>query len=97
MAVSTATDIELVVLQWLDKRNINYLFQTSLMGGFYELGGATVDIILPDLMIAIRVQGEYWHLGVEARGRDQTQRELLLQLGYTAVVDLWESDIEDPT
>jgi len=89
-----ATDIELIVISWLDRHKIVYQFQTSLMGGWYELGGAVVDIILPERNIAIRVCGEYWHRGVVPSGRDQVQRELLTGLGYT-VVDLWGDDIEN--
>jgi len=96
MVQQIATDIELIALNWLDKNRIDYQFQSSLMGGFYELGGAVVDILIPDDMIAIRIFGEYWHKGVVKEGRDQIQRENLEAMGYV-VVDVWGADLLDPT
>lgn len=87
------TDIETVVYKWLTGRNVEFQFQTSLRGGFYALGGAVVDFLLPDRRLAWRVFGEYWHRGVEKMGSDVIQREMLSELGYV-VVDLWASDIE---
>ena len=89
-----ASNLELIVMRWLDRRGIIYAFQTSLRGGFYQLGGAVVDFIIPDGMLAWRIFGEYWHRGVEKEGTDLLQRELLGELGYT-IVDLWGLDIEN--
>ena len=88
------TDIERIVLNWLNRHKIVYQFATSLRGGFYELGGAVVDFILPERRLAWRVQGTYWHRGVIPEGKDVIQRELLAELGYT-VVDLWEQNIHN--
>lgn len=85
-----ASDLEIIVIRWLEKNKIEYKFQTSLMGGFYELGGAVVDFIIGDL--AWRVMGEYWHEGVEARGRDVMQREMLTAMGFI-VVDIYGEDL----
>jgi len=87
------TDLEMLVMNWLEKHNVIYEFQTSLIGGFYELGGAVVDFIIPDKMLAWRVMGEYWHEGVDAKSRDIMQREILASLGFI-VVDLWGNDLE---
>jgi len=91
-----ASDIELIVIEWLDKRKIEYSFQSSIGGGFYELGGSVVDFLLNDLGLAWRVQGDYWHRGVVPEGRDLIQREMLEGEGWT-VIDLWGEDILDPT
>ena len=93
MQTRIATDIELIVLQWLDRHKIIYEFQSSLMGGFFELGGAVVDILLREDNIAIRIFGTYWHKGVEKTGSDIIQKEMLTTEGWT-VVDLWSSDLE---
>jgi len=93
MTTGIYTDIEEIVVRWLERHKINYQFQTSLAGGFYELGGAVVDVLLPDRMLAWRVMGEYWHKGIQARAHDNIQRELLEAMGWV-VVDLWGSDIE---
>ena len=95
MVTQVASDIEIIVIEWLTKRNIDFQFQTSFSGGFFELGGAVVDFLLPELRLALRVQGEYFHKTVEKTGQDIIQKEMLSALGWT-VVDLWESDLKDP-
>lgn len=86
------TDLEEIVTRWLDRHGIDYQFQSSLMGGYYELGGSVVDILLPARGLAWRIQGEYWHQRVGQAGRDEVQKELLSSLGWL-VIDLWSSDI----
>lgn len=88
------TDIELMVAEWLEKRNILFSFQTKLLGGRPEFGGAVVDFILIEEGIILRVQGEYWHTDTEQTAQDKVQRILLENLGYR-VVDLQETDIEN--
>ena len=96
MTTQVMTDIEQIVYDWLTARNIPFRFQSALMGGFYQLGGAVVDVIITDRNLAWRIQGEYWHRGVSKTGQDILQREMLNELGYT-VVDLLSDDLEDPT
>lgn len=88
------SDVETIVYGWLTRKKIVFRFATSLRGGFYQLGGAVVDFILPSRMLAWRVFGEYWHRGVVKEGSDIIQKELLGELGYT-VVNLWGDDIEN--
>lgn len=90
----TMTDIEEKVRQWLIRHKIDFQFQSSLMGGFFALGGAVVDFLLPFRQLAFRVHGEYWHSGVIIKGRDAIQKEMLGTLGWN-VIDLWGDDIED--
>ena len=94
MVQPVMTEPEAIVYRWLIKKNIQFAFQTSLAGGFYELGGAVVDFILTELNIALRVQGTYWHEGVAKKGMDDIQREMLEGIGFT-VVDVWEDDLEN--
>jgi len=95
MVEQVLTDIEGIVYNWLVKRGIGFQSQTSLSGGFFELGGSVVDFLVePNL--AWRVMGEYWHRGVSVEGRDLIQKEMLTQLGYVTV-DLWGDDIKDRT
>ena len=96
MVSAMATDIEIIVIRWLDARNIEYRFQTSLRGGWYALGGAVVDFLLDDSRLAWRIFGEYWHRGIIKEGSDLIQREMLARLGWQ-VVDLWGDDIKDRT
>ena len=67
-----------------------------MRGGWYQLGGAVVDFLIPDRMLAWRVMGEYYHKGVAKTGEDIIQREMLQEEGWT-VVDLLATDLEDPT
>ena len=92
MQTRVASDIELIVLQWLDRHKIDYQFETSLMGGFSELGGAVLDILLPERRLAWRIMGSYWYRGVAKTGSDIIQKENLAAMGLT-VVDLWEEDL----
>lgn len=85
-----ASDLEIIVIRWLEKNKIEYKFQTSLMGGFYQLGGAVVDFLIDNL--AWRVMGEYWHEEVEMKGHDLIQREMLTSMGFI-VIDLWGEDL----
>ena len=94
MVERIASDIELIVLRWLDKRGILYKFQTSFAGGFTELGGAVIDITIGRL--AWRINGEYYHRGVVPEGKAALQKEAIEAQGYT-VVDLWGDDIKERT
>ncbi len=94
MVERIASDIELIVLRWLDKRGVFYEFQTSFAGGFTELGGAVIDIIIGRL--AWRINGEYYHRGVVPEGKAALQKEAIEAKGYT-VVDLWGDDIKERT
>ena len=94
-----ASDLERIVIDWLKKRGmemgIDYGFQSSLMGGRFELGGAIVDFIFSERALLWRVQGDYFHKGVEKEGTDAIQRELLESQGWT-VIDIWGSDLDTP-
>jgi len=89
-----ATLPEKLVYQWLTKRGILFQFQTSLLGGRLERGGAVTDFLLYDRVpqLVIRVQGSYWHKDIDRKADDQLQKERLINEGY-AVVDAWEEDI----
>jgi len=95
MTTLVASNLEIIVAQWLDKKGIYYEFQTSMMGGHYSLGGSVIDFLFPDRGLAWRIQGEYYHKGVVKEGTDEIQKELLSTLGYT-VVDIWGEDLLDP-
>ncbi len=94
MVTQVMTDIEAIIWEWLTDRKIPFQFQTSLMGGFFALGGAVVDFLLEG-NIAIRVMGEYYHRTIEATGHDVIQRETLEGQGYI-VVDIQGDDVQDP-
>ena len=95
MVTQALSDIEAIIYNWLTKRNVAFTFQSSMFGGRFELGGAVVDFTLDELNIALRVQGDYFHTGVEKSATDEVQRELLESQGWT-VVDIYGSDLETP-
>jgi len=94
---------ELCTYVWLEKRKIEFEFQSGQMGGRAAGGGgAVVDFILYNLSsngyYCWRVQGEYWHQGPDVEMKDFTQAQKLLHLKIggvpvVAVVDLWETDV----
>lgn len=89
----TASDLERMVYDYLNRKSIPFSFQSQLIGGFgNETGDTKVDFTLPDRNILLRVQGEYWHTGTELEAKDILQKERLTALGYT-VVDLWQDDL----
>ena len=90
-----ASDIEIIVMRWLDKRGILYNFQSSLLGGRFELGGSIVDFTFDDRFLGWRVQGDYWHRQIAQNASDNVQRELLESEGWT-IVDVWGDDIKNP-
>ncbi len=96
MVSQPMTDIETICYNWLTRRGIPFRFQTSLSGGFYQLGGAVVDFLLDERNLAWRIFGEYYHRGVTKEGSDLIQKEMLTELGWR-VVDIWGDDVKDRT
>jgi len=88
------SDLERRVYDWLAKRKIPFSTQEPMFGIAGEAGSATVDFIIPERNLALRVMGSYWHSGAEAKARDAFGREQLVNKGYI-VVDLWEEDLAD--
>ena len=76
---------------------VDYSFQSSIMGGRMELGGAVADFLWNIMPVIWRVQGQYFHRPFDRMGHgvsDEDQRVALEGMGYR-VVDLWENDILD--
>ena len=84
---------ELKVYYYLKKRNIPFTAQVNYEGGRGILGGMSVDFVLFELGLVLRVQGP-WHEMDHARARDEMQRIYLSGRGFN-VVDLWQNDIEN--
>jgi len=94
MNIQIMSDIEAIVHKWLTDRKIEFTFQSSMLGGRYEMGGSVADFRLDESRIILRVHGDYWHRPIDKQATDSVQRELLESDGWT-VVDLWGSDIEN--
>jgi len=88
------SDLEKKVHNWLTRRKILFNTQEPMFGMAGELGSATVDFVIPERNLALRVMGGYYHSTLEAKARDLFGKEQLIGRGYQ-VVDLQESDLED--
>lgn len=89
------SDLEKKVYSWLIEHGILFSTQQKMFGYSGELGSATIDFVLTEFNIVIRVMGEYYHSNTEAKSRDAFGKEQLINAGYI-VVDIWESDIDTP-
>ena len=90
---SYLSDLEKKVYNWLSKYKIPFTTQQKMFG-IAEAGSATIDFILTERNIVLRVMGSYWHSGLEAQARDRFGKEQLINRGYI-VVDLQEEDLTD--
>ena len=94
---------EFICYRWLVRTaklidQVDFVFQSSQLGGRQMPGGAVVDFDLPSRLLAWRVQGLFFHVGdptVEARD-DIQKLALSAALGYT-VVDGFEDDVVERT
>jgi hypothetical protein len=83
-----------LALAWLGYLPAMAQAQISADGGRLRVGGAVVDwlLFLGGQIIAIRVQGTYWHSQPGRKLRDVVQYDRLHAKGYL-VSDIWEHDI----
>ena len=86
MIVTTKT--ERLISDWLNKNGVDYLFKTNLAGGYYSLGSAICDFILPNWII-LRVNEGYGQETI-----NQVQEAMLEEEGWT-IVDVWIDDVRD--
>lgn len=86
------SDLEKKVYSWLVENEIPFESQQRMFGTAGELGSATIDFIIIERNLALRIMGSYWHSSFEAKARDQFGKEQLLEQGYE-VVDLWEEHL----
>ena len=88
------SDLEKKVYNWLMKNNILFETQQTMFGMASDFGSATVDFIIPDRNLALRVMGTYYHTGITPEARDRLGKERLIAEGYV-VVDLHEENLTD--
>jgi len=93
---------ELCAYLWLKRRKLLFEYQSPLLGGRLQVGGAVADFVIYDLLpgglVLWRIMGDYWHGTPTMILRDREQKERLARARYNglpvhAVVDLWESAI----
>jgi hypothetical protein len=89
---------EALVYFILQKFGEQFVFQEEARAGRTSYGGAVVDFWLPNLRIALRIQGNFWHSKPDQISRDEAQRAQLLGskidgIVVERVVDIWESRV----
>ena len=85
---------ERILYKELERRKVTFTFQSSMLGGRLQLGGMVADFILADYGAVIRVQGTFWHTGIEAEARDAYQKAIIENKGYDCW-DAWDWEILD--
>ena len=97
--IGRATYPEATVHHALTERRLvdgrSFDFQSSLLGGRLELGGAVADFMFLDRPVILRVQGEHWHRVFDrmGSGTGDEEQKLALEARGWVVLDMWESDI----
>ena len=86
--------LEQTVADWLEKNRVIFQAQEPFFGATLELGGVTVDFLLPDRNIVIRVQGTHWHQDLASQARDLLSKEKLTEAGYQ-VIDVWDTSLQE--
>jgi len=87
------SNLEKKVYDWLTKNKVHFITQQKMFG-VGELGSATIDFVIPDKNLCLRIMGGYWHSSLESKARDELGKERLMNEGYI-VVDLQEKDLTD--
>uniref|UniRef100_A0A6M3IWX5 Uncharacterized protein n=1 Tax=viral metagenome TaxID=1070528 RepID=A0A6M3IWX5_9ZZZZ len=81
-----ATTPELAIMRELDRLEINYEFQSKMLGGYGEKGSTRADFLIPSLNLAISCVGEYWHLNrPDVEMKDMLQRVALENSGIRVI------------
>ena len=88
------SDLEWMVAWWLRRHKIEFQYQAGFLGGRRALGGQVADFVIPERMLILAPQGEYWHYAsTEKRGRTLVGKLALQAQGWT-VVFLLQRDLE---
>lgn len=85
------SDIEWMVMQSLIRiglrPNVDFFYQSAMLGGNQQLGGIVADFVVVDPPIAIDVEGDYWHygMGTSTLMLAKSQATQMAALGYTPI------------
>jgi hypothetical protein len=98
-----ASTLEVVMIEWFDRKHVKYVFQQWLLGGRAIKGGQVTDFIVDAGMfqIVIEAQGSYWHNRLGSKQHDEVQKFRLIGLTFQgkkikSVINVWESKIMQP-
>ena len=82
------TNLEEIVKEYLDRNNVDYVFQYSTRTGF------VIDFAIPKKKIAIEVDGFKWHSSKEAMKKDRFKNYMLKREGWL-VLRIKEEEINN--
>ena len=82
---------ERAIYQALTHLGIEFIFQSSMLGGREIRGGLIADFQVPSLSLVIRCQGEYFHSRSDTKARDELQKIALETSGWR-VIDIDATD-----
>jgi hypothetical protein len=98
-----ASMLEIVMMEWFDRKHVKYVFQQWLLGGRILRGGQVTDFIvdLGGSAMVIEAQGNYWHSRPGSVQHDLEQKFALLGINIWGkkiemVINVWESRIMQP-
>jgi hypothetical protein len=77
------------------KPDVDFDFQSSLLGGRLSLGGIVADFMFPFMRIVVQVQGPT-HSTFIRKAKDAEQRELLEAMGYKSLECSMETIMNGP-
>lgn len=91
---------EMIVMDYLNRAGVQYVFQGSAYGGKRVHGGLIPDFVVPNkgYGMVIQVQGDYWHSIARKGFADKNVRLKLLGhwvngIKVKTVMEVWESDL----
>ena len=92
-----ATLPELIAIDYLKQKSVEFYFQELVAGGRNVKGGRVLDIVIPmgAQALVINVQGEYYHPSaqVETMTRVIIMSSIIAGMKPWAYVEVWEDDI----
>jgi hypothetical protein len=92
----SGTIIELIIMDYLERRNYKYEYQKWILGGRALRGGQVVDFAVDvgTRVVVIEPQGEYWHTRPGKIQMDAAQKLALMGIEIwgkpVVVVEIWE-------
>lgn len=92
---------ELVAIDWLQRRQIPFQFQLSVLGGRITRGGQVLDLVVDrgTHVIVIEINGNFFHTKPGKQRLDEGQKMALLSIKILgkrvqAIVEVWENKIQ---
>lgn len=93
---------ELVALDWLRWKGIDFYYQAQLFGGWGRSGGLVPDFLLlgPYMGRVWLIQGDYWHTQTSKQASDATAKLKLIGAIWNGVeiktvTSVWEGNLRD--